>query len=125
MQLIERKNEDLGLGSSKGADIDIDHRIDEMLEAARMAGMSSAGLERAENMVREGHREMWRTTLGEDDVANVPPLELKIKGDIFTLPKPYMRRYSPAEIRWWREKMAGLVTNGIFRPTTQRPALPF
>ena len=116
-RLIERRNEDLGLGSSPGKPEDVDHRIDEMLEAARMAGMSTKGLTRVENMVRENFREMWRTTLGKADVVSVPPLEIKIKGDIFQLPKPYMKRYSPAGIRWWREKMADLVRNGIFRPS--------
>lgn len=57
-------------------------------------------------------------------LANVPPLELKVKGDVFQLPKPYMRRYTPAEITWWREKMAKLVEDGIFRPTNQGQSSP-
>ena len=56
-------------------------------------------------------------TLGPDDYANVPPMKIELKSDVFELPKPYMRRYTPAEIKWWREKMAKLVENGIFRPT--------
>ena len=95
--MIERRNEDLGLGCKPNRPEDIDHRIDEMLEAARMEGMSAGGLNRAESMVREEFRDTWRTTLGRSDVASVSPLELTIKGDIFRLPKPYMRRYSPAE----------------------------
>ena len=124
LTLIERRNEDLGLGSSPGKPKDIDHRVDEILKAAKMAGMSLPGLARAEKMVRERFRDMWRTTLGKTDVANVPPLELEIKGDVFRLPKPYMRRYSPAEITWWREKMAELVKNGIFRPTNSGQLSP-
>ncbi|MAA69219.1 MAG: hypothetical protein CL915_10765 [Deltaproteobacteria bacterium] len=124
--LWERRYEDLDLSEKPPADEDdaIEHRLREMLEAARQAGMSEAGLKRAGIMVREKYRHLWRTTLGPKDFANVPPMEIELKGDVFELPRPYMRRYTPAEIKWWREKMAGLVAGGIFRPTNNGQLSP-
>ena len=117
--LIERRYEDLEMAtnSTGNEEKDIDHRLDEMVEAARRAGMTNDGIRASEKMIRKQFRHIWRMTLGPDDYANVPPMKIELKGDVFNLPKPYMRRYTPAEIKWWREKMALHVKNGIFRPT--------
>ena len=122
--LTQRRDEDLGLGSATNDTTQIDLRLNEMIEAARQAGMSKQGLKEAERMVRKRFRHVWRTSLGPDDIAHVPPLEIEIQGDIFQLPKPYMRRYTAAEIKWWREQMAKLVENRIFRPTNSRVLSP-
>ena len=122
--LTQRRDEDLGLGDTVNDPEQINLRIEEMVEAARQAGMSAGGLRRASKMVRERFRHVWRTSLGPEDIANVPPLEIEVKGDIFELPKPYMRRYTAEEIKWWRESMAKLVQNGILRPTNSRVLSP-
>ena len=108
----------MSLGSAETDDDErVTWRIEEMLEAAERNGMSKKGLTRARKMVTERFRSIWATTLTPQDYANVPPMRIEIKGDVFQLPKPYMRRYTAAEIKWWREKMAELVKAGIFRPT--------
>ena len=119
--LLERLDEDLGAGENAESSEEeaVEHRLNEMLEAARLAGMSKKGLARARVLLKETFRHIWRLALRPTDVASVPPLEIKVKGDIFRLPRPYMRRYTPAEITWWKEKMAELVEAGIFRPTNE------
>ena len=84
--LTKRRNEDLCLGDAENDPDQIDLRLDEILEAAKQAGMSVAGLKRAEGVIRQRFRHVWRTSLRPDDIAHVPPLEIKVKGDIFHLP---------------------------------------
>ena len=62
-----------------------------LLLTAEMAGMTKKGLKRAREMLVERFRKIWATRLTPNDYANVPPMRIEIKGDIFQLPKPYMR----------------------------------
>ena len=54
--LRERRDENLGLGSAPNDDTKMDLRLDEIIEAAWQAGMSTAGLKRAENLLRRRFR---------------------------------------------------------------------
>ena len=118
--LLERRNEDVEIPGT--AEIDaaaIEHRLDEMLDEARTNGMSAAGLKCAEEVVKERFRNIWRIKLRPDDVADVPPLKIELEGDEeFRLPRPYRRRYTPAEIKFWQTKIKELVASKVVRPTS-------
>ena len=47
------------------------NRVDELLEAARLKGITTKGLQRATHLVKEKYKDMWRIMLGPDDVADV------------------------------------------------------
>ena len=117
--LLDRKNEQLEFGSEE----EIDHegvrlRLEEMLESARAEGMSEEGLTRSRRMVTERFYNIWRLKLQPGDVADMPPLEINLKDEgKFRLPKPYRRRYTPAEMQWWRRRTAELCRVGVLRPT--------
>ena len=118
-RLLERRSEQLDAGpSEENSDPGIDLRLREQLEGAKLAGMSRKGLRRSEKMIRKRFRGIWRIKLGPTDFADVPALEIKLKpGKTFRLPKPYMRRYSPGEVKWWHDNIAKLVECGVFQPS--------
>ena len=118
-RLAERGAEQLDAGHQEANDDPgIDLRLQEQLEGAKLAGMTRKGLRRAEKMIRKRFRGIWRIKLGPTDFADVPALEIKLKpGKKFQLPKPYMRRYSAKEVKWWRENIEKLVECRIFRPS--------
>ena len=112
--LAERMNEDLG--SVCQGEVDIEHRLDEMLDAARAQEMSSAGLEEARQLIKEKWRNIWRLKLRPGDVANLPAMKIELEeGEKFELPRPYRRRYTPAEMRWWETRIAELCRVGVMR----------
>lgn len=117
--LLDRKNEDLEFGS--GEEIDdagINLRLEEMLESAMTEGMSDQGLKRVRHMITKRYYNIWRLKLQPGDVADMPPLVIDIKnGECFRLSKPYRRRYTPAEMQWWRQRTAELCNVGVLRPT--------
>ena len=102
--LLDRKGEELEFAT--GGEVNhegITLRLEEMLDAARAEGMTEAGLKRARAMITDQFYNIWPLKLRPGDVADIPPLEIKLKeGDEFHLPKPYHRRYTPAEMKWWK-----------------------
>ena len=112
--LAERMSEDLGVADQGEVDFDgIEHRLDEMLDAAREQGMSKAGLERARLMIKEMWRNVWRLKLRPGDVANLPAMVIELEeGEKFELPRPYRRRYTPAEMRWWGNQSCRTMSRG-------------
>ena len=115
--LLDRKAEQLEFASTKSINHDgIRLRLEEMLESARAEGMSDKGLKRAQSMIAERFYNIWRLKLQPGDVADMPPLEIELKdGMKFELPKPYRRRYTPAEMKWWRARTAELCRVGVLR----------
>ena len=124
--LLERKAEELEFTSGSEVDHDgIELRLDEMLDAARAAGMSVEGLARARQMIKTRFYRIWRLKLQPGDVADIPPLEIKLKeGEAFELPKPYRRRYTPAEMKWWRTRTSELCRVGVLRPSNSGQLSP-
>ena len=118
-RLRERGQEQLDTVSTQTKnDPGIDLRLQEQLDHALLQHMSEKGIRRAEKMIRKRFRNIWRLTLGPKDFADVPRMEIKLKKGVhFSLPKPYMRRYNPAEIKWWRENLPKLVAAGVFQPS--------
>ena len=58
-RLEARKDEEMSVGKRSAEDITLEEeRIEELLEAARLACMSSAGLTRAAKLVREKARDV-------------------------------------------------------------------
>ena len=70
--LLERMEEDLGLGEmAKGLEAEaVDHRLEEMLEATSLAGLSKKGLNQARTMLKDAFSHIWRATLRPTDVAS-------------------------------------------------------
>ena len=94
-----------------------DARIDELLEAARVAGISAEGLARATKVVRVKARDVWRLKLGPNDVADLPAMPVELKPDAAPLPKPYMRRYNAAEMDYWQIVIEEMKAGNIIRPS--------
>ena len=118
-KLERRKVEDLEIGpDDEDQEAEIELRLQEQLDAAKLAGMSPAGLKRAATLIREKFRDVWRVNLGPKDYVDLAPLEIKLKGDKFWLPKPYMRNYSASEMRWWKTTMKKMIKDGIFRKSS-------
>ena len=117
--LLERKDEVLEM--TEDGDIDhaaIHHRLDEMIDACRVEGMTSNGLKEAAHMVKKRRYEVWRMKLRKGDVADVPNLNIEVEPGVkFELPKPYRRRYNPRETKWWDENTKELVRIGVLRPS--------
>ena len=118
-RLRERGQEQLDTVSEQAKnDPGIELRLQEQLDHARLEKMSVKNIRRSEKMIRKKFRNIWRLTLGPKDFADVPAMEIKLKPGVrFSLPKPYMRRYTPAEIKWWRVNLEKLVMGGIFQPS--------
>ena len=80
--------------------------------------MSPEGLVRARHMITRRFYDVWRLKLQPGDVADMPELEIKWeKGKEFRLPKPYRRRYTPAEMLWWKTRVKELCRVGVLRPS--------
>ena len=89
-----------------------------MFDAARAEGMSTKGLTQARHMLAKRFINVWRMKLQSGDVADIPPLEIKLKeGKDFQLPKPYRRSYTLAEMKWWKQRTTELCRVGVLRPT--------
>ena len=119
-KLERRKVEGLEMDpDDKDQEAEIELRLQEQLDAAKLAGMSSAGIKRADNLIRKKYRDVWRINLGPKDYVDLAPLEIKLKGEKFWLPKPYMRNYSASEMRWWKTTMKQMIKDGIFRKSSR------
>ena len=118
-QLEDRGREALGqFGSDTRDEEAIHRRLEEQLDEARLNGMSKRGLSRARSLLFGKAYDVWRINLGANDFADVPPLRLELATSDFRLPKPYMRRYTDPELKWWKKEMAEMVQSGIFRRTS-------
>ena len=124
--LIERKEETLELANGEGIDHEgIEHRLGEMLDAARVAGLPKDAMEFGAHMVRKKHYNVWCMKLQPGDVVDLPPLSIVLEdGTEFKLPKPYRRRYTPAETKWWKTRIDGLVKSGVLRPSVSSNLSP-
>ena len=118
--LLERRDEQIELWDGKGIDwASIEHRLDEMLDAARVEGMSAEGLKAGAHLIKNKARNIWRLKLQPGDVADLPPLKIELEGEEeFSLPKPYRRRYSPSEYQWWDRRIKELLKVGVVRPSS-------
>ena len=102
-------------------DVDeINHRLEEMLDAARIAGMSGDGLRQARELVFNEARDVWRLSLGPNEVASVPPMKIELIDPKQELPKPYMRRYTKNEVDWWRQHINKLVDSEVIQVASCR-----
>ena len=70
--------------------------LGEMLDRATQAGATPAVRQRLANIVEE-HRDVFRTRLGDDPPANVPPMEVEMMEEA-ELPRRHgARRFSPLQ----------------------------
>ena len=124
-ELESRRIEEMEIGNRSPKDVALENeRIEELLEAARLQGMSEKGLARASKLVREKARGVWRLKLGPDDVADLPAMPVELKPDAEPLPKPYMRRYSSAEMDYWRIVIDELLAAKVIRPSDATEVSP-
>ena len=93
--LLDRKAEQLDFDASGNVNHEgIALRLEEMFDSARAEGMSAEGFLRARHMLAKRFLNIWRMKLQPGDVADMPPLVIKLKDEKnFQLPKPYRRRY--------------------------------
>lgn len=116
-ELQERRDE--GLTTAGSGEVDyaaIEHRLNEMFDAAKLEGMSKEGLAEARGIMKEKFRNVWRMKLRPGDVADLPAFKIELKGDgPFVLPRPYRRRYTPVETQWWFNRMDELCRVGVMR----------
>ena len=62
--LLERRDEQIELWDGKDVDWSgIEHRLDEMLDAARVEGMTAEGLRAGAHLVKVKARNIWRLKL--------------------------------------------------------------
>ena len=124
-ELLERKCEDFAAGAEKPIDAEkIQQRLEEMLDAARLAGMSKQGLARARKLIMDTCRDVWRLTLGAKDVADLPAMPIELKDGAPPLPKPYMRRYTPPELEFWDVVIKEMLDAGIIRKSNATEVSP-
>ena len=115
--LRERKCEEMGCGARTQADDDrVAERLEELLEAVRLEGMSTKGLARARELVTGKARDVWRLKLGAEDVADLPAIPIELKPGAPPLPKLHMRRYSKKELDFWDVVIKEMLEAKIIRP---------
>ena len=51
-------------------------------------------------------------------------MPVELKAGAAPLPKPYMRRYSPAEMEFWRVVIDELLAGGVIRPSDATEVSP-
>ena len=99
-------------------------RLRDVLDAARLQGMSDAGLEEGKKMIMQEFPDIWRLTLGPDDFADVPPLEFELKDPDQRLPKPYTKRYTRPQLSWWKRHLDSLAGARIIQKTSSTDLSP-
>ena len=57
------------------------------MDAAQLQGMSEEGIAEGVHMIKQEFPDIWRLTLGPEDYADVPPLEIELKDPDQRLPK--------------------------------------
>ena len=115
--LTERKNESLEFRpqrSDKEAE-EIQKRLDDVVDNARLQGMTEAGIAEGIKMIKQEFPNIWRLTLGPGDHADVPPLEMEMIDPDQRLPKPYTKRYTKSELKWWRKHLDDLLKANVIK----------
>ena len=75
IEMIQDKNSHMEaptLSGGKWKEVEV--RLEEVLAAARVDGMSRADLKRAQKLLTKRTRDFWSKTLGPNDKEAVPPL---------------------------------------------------
>ena len=95
-----------------------------MVDAARLQGMSEEGIAEDVHLIKKEFLDIWRLTLGPDDFADVPPLEIKLKDPDQKLPKSYSKRHTKREMDWWRRHLQVLQEAKIIRRSSSTDLSP-
>ena len=91
--LTARKNESLEFRVDQEKDeAKLRQRLEDVLDAARLDGMSAEGIAEGRQMILDEFKNIWRITLGPDDYADVPPMEMEMNDPNQRLSKPYSKR---------------------------------
>ena len=123
--LAARKAESLEYKADRsGEEKEIQKRLEDVLCAARLQGMTEAGLAEGRDMIMNEFADIWRLSLGPDDYADVPPLEFDLKDPDQRLPKPYSKRHTKGELAWWRKHLDQLLAANVIRKTTSTDLSP-
>ena len=124
-ELAERKNESLEFKEDRTGEVEkIKQRLEDVCDAARLQGMSPAGIEEGRKMIQQEFPDIWRLSLGPNDYADVPPLEMELIDPDQRLPKPYTKRYTKAELAWWKKHTDALLKAGIIRRSASTDLSP-
>ena len=120
--LTERKNESLEFVEKRSPEEaeKIRTRLLDVIDNARLQGMSEAGIQEGVELLREEFPDIWRLTLGPQDYADVPPLEMELIDPEQRLPKPYSRRYTKRELTWWKRHIDALLKGRIIQKATTK-----
>ena len=112
--LTARKAESLEFKADRsGEEAEIRQRLEDVVASARLQGMSEAGIAEGRKLIQQEFPDIWRLSLGPGDYADVPPLEFELKDPDQRLPKPYTKRYTKEELRWWRKHVDSLRDAGV------------
>ena len=97
-----------------------------MVDAARLQGMSEDGIAEGVHLIKKEFPDIpvRRLTLGPNDFADVPPLQIKLKDPDQRLPKPYTKRYTRRELEWWRKYLDQLLEVKVIRRATTTDLSP-
>ena len=63
----------------------VKQQLSDVLDAARLQGMSAAGIEKGRRMIMDEFKDIWRLSLGPDDFADVDGEILKVRTRLYTL----------------------------------------
>ena len=117
-QVAEKSSEyDCALDSLENLPLESDHHqgtADKLLAAALAQGLSNKD---AVAQLLQDYKDIFRTELGRDPPASVPPMQIKlIQGATQVKCKP--RRYSPAHQAYLKEHIKELLDNSLIEPVT-------
>ena len=80
-QLARRRDEAFEFAEAdEDQEAEVELHLQEMLEDARRAGMSSSGVEKAKHLVCDKYRDVWRTNLGPEDFVDLASKSLVNSG---------------------------------------------
>ena len=124
--LTERKNEGLEFfpERSEKEKLEIIKRLDDVVDNARLQGMSEEGIAEGVKMIKEEFPDIWRLTLGPGDFADVPPLEMDLIDPDQRLPKPYSKRHTKQEMAWWRKHVDTLLNANVIQKSSSTDLSP-
>ena len=123
--LTERKYEGLEFNPNQVDEREaIEQRLQDVVDAAKLQGMSPEGIAEGVHMIQEEFQSMWRLTLGPDDYADVPPMEIKLKDPEQRLPKPYSKRHTKRELEWWRNHIDALLAAHVMQKASTKDLSP-
>ena len=123
--LEERRDESLEFKADRSQDAEaIKHRLEDVLDAARLQGMSEAGLAEGRKMIMEIFPQIWRVSLGPGDFADVPPMKIELEDSDQRLRKPYSKRHTKNQMTWWKKHLDTLCKANILRKSTSKDLSP-